>query len=58
MRYLGGGIGHKALRGIVSIMDTLNALRGSCRHSGQKVELDTDMDVDSGKLTSPLHPFQ
>ena len=26
MRYLGGGIGHKALRGIVRILDTIQIL--------------------------------
>ena len=54
--YLGGEIEHKAFHGVVSIMDTLDALRESCRH-GQQAEQDTDTDVDSGELTSPLRPY-
>lgn len=58
MRYLGGGIGHKALRAIVKIADTLAALG----HRGQPaketaeedMDVDVDVDVDLGKLYLPF----
>ena len=54
MRYLGGGIGHKALWSIVKIADTLAALRGNSRDVQSEGDMDTD---DSEPLRTILHRY-
>ncbi len=48
MRYLGGGLGHKAFNAIVSIRDALAAL-GVLLSGDQDVEAEDDQAVDDEK---------
>ncbi|KAI0090930.1 hypothetical protein BDY19DRAFT_886849 [Irpex rosettiformis] len=50
MRYLGGGLGHKAFKAIVSIQDTLTALGvNSAGEHDHETEMLSDNDSENGK---------
>lgn len=52
MRYLGGGVGHKAFRAVVSIRDALAALTGIASKS---TKADADQTVDGDDSDGKLH---